>query len=91
MSKRHRFMLIKDLSWWWFNVLTFGLLPDPVTDRKQESELRKVPPGPAAIALHGGDVSYRPLRPSLSHVHFKIFTCVSMMLYVSRHVRAWRK
>ena len=41
MSKRHRFLIIKDLSWWWFNVLVFGLRPNPETGRKQESELRK--------------------------------------------------
>ena len=25
MSKRHRFLLTKDLSWWKFNALTFGM------------------------------------------------------------------
>lgn len=25
MSDRHRFMLIKDLSWWWFNALVIGM------------------------------------------------------------------
>lgn len=28
MSKRHRFLTIKDLHWQWFNVLGFGLLPE---------------------------------------------------------------
>ena len=41
MSKRHRFLLLKDLSWWWFNVLTFGLQPDEEEGRTQKSELRK--------------------------------------------------
>ena len=25
MSKRHRFLLVRDLGWHWFNVLVFGL------------------------------------------------------------------
>jgi len=25
MSKHHRFLLTRDLSWWWFNALVFGL------------------------------------------------------------------
>jgi len=28
MSKRHRFLTLKDLHWQWFNVLGFGLLPE---------------------------------------------------------------
>lgn len=28
MSKRHRFLTVRDLHWQWFNVLGFGLLPE---------------------------------------------------------------
>merc|ERR1712226_431274 len=28
MSRRHRFLIVKDLHWQWFNPLAFGLVPE---------------------------------------------------------------
>jgi hypothetical protein len=45
MSKRHRFLTLRDLDWEWFNVLTFGLVSGPqkalriLNDMKAAAEL----------------------------------------------------
>lgn len=39
MGVRHRFLLVKDLSWWTYNIAVVGLRPDPETRKRQKSEL----------------------------------------------------
>ena len=41
MSRLHRFITGKDLSWWKFNIAVFGLTPD-AKQQTQKDELQKV-------------------------------------------------
>ena len=44
MGIRHRFLLVRDLSWWTYNIAVVGMRPDPETGEKQPHELVRPPP-----------------------------------------------
>jgi hypothetical protein len=51
MAKRHRFITVRDCSWWTFNVAVFGMKPDATSKQTQKEELKEVVP-PSVLATH---------------------------------------
>merc|ERR1719453_714748 len=56
MSKRHRFLTVKDLHWQWFNVLTFGLLPASLGGVTSTEALQKLEEMKAAALTYVANI-----------------------------------
>ncbi|CAE8735128.1 unnamed protein product [Polarella glacialis] len=52
MSKRHKFLTVKDLHWQWFNAVSFGIVPDKYNGAPLEKALAKVELMKAAALLY---------------------------------------
>jgi hypothetical protein len=56
MSRRHRFLTVKDLHWQWFNALTFGLLPTDMGGVSYDDAIDKIEEMKAAAKTYVANI-----------------------------------